>query len=175
MKAIKHYTLLFLLKRSGSEVSEVCLAMKKRGFGAGRWNGVGGKVEPGEATDDAARREAHEEVGIEVPHLTKVGELTFVFPHQEGWDQFVQVYTAEHWEGEPTESEEMRPAWFVVEAIPYKEMWPDDIYWLPYVLAGKKVRGSFTFGEGDLILDHAVTVLDSHTEGPVREPITVQG
>jgi 8-oxo-dGTP pyrophosphatase MutT (NUDIX family) len=159
MTTKKLYTLIFLLKWDGSVVSEVCLAMKKRGFGVGRWNGVGGKVEKDETIDDAARREAREEVGVEVSHLTKVGELTFSFPQHEGWDQFVHVYTSNSWVGEPSESEEMRPAWFAVESIPYKEMWPDDVFWLPHMLNGKKVRGSFTFGEGDLILDHSVELL----------------
>ncbi len=37
-------TLLFLIKKNDGVITDVCLAMKKRGFGAGRWNGVGGKV-----------------------------------------------------------------------------------------------------------------------------------
>ena len=40
---MKLVTLLFL-RRDG----QILLAMKKRGFGEGKWNGVGGKVEPGE-------------------------------------------------------------------------------------------------------------------------------
>lgn len=34
----------------------VLLGMKKRGFGAGKWNGFGGKVQPGETIEEAARR-----------------------------------------------------------------------------------------------------------------------
>lgn len=36
--------------------SRVLLGMKKRGFGAGLWNGFGGKVQPGESIEEAARR-----------------------------------------------------------------------------------------------------------------------
>ncbi len=156
---MKPYTLVFLLKRSGSGVSEVCLAMKKRGFGAGRWNGVGGKVEVGEGVEDAARREAHEEIGVVLEHLEKVAELTFIFPSNQGLNQYVHVYTCQEWKGEPSESEEMRPAWYAVDTIPFAEMWPDDIFWLPQVLDGKRVRGSFTFGEGDVILENVVEVV----------------
>ena len=39
----------------------VLLGMKKRGFGMGRWNGFGGKVEAGETIEDATRREVGEE------------------------------------------------------------------------------------------------------------------
>lgn len=35
---------------------KVLLGMKKRGFGAGKWNGFGGKVEPGESIEEAAKR-----------------------------------------------------------------------------------------------------------------------
>jgi len=35
---------------------EVLLGYKKCGFGAGKWNGFGGKVEPGETIEDAAKR-----------------------------------------------------------------------------------------------------------------------
>ena len=41
----------------------------------------------------------------------------------------------------------MKPAEFLISEIPYDKMWPDDIHWLPKVLAGKKVRASFTFAE----------------------------
>ena len=38
------------------EPSRVLLGMKKRGFGEGRWNGFGGKVEQGETITQAAYR-----------------------------------------------------------------------------------------------------------------------
>ena len=44
---------------------KVLLGYKKRGFGAGRWNGFGGKVETGETLEQAARRELKEESGAQ--------------------------------------------------------------------------------------------------------------
>ena len=71
-------TTLCLLVREG----EVLLAMKKRGFGAGRWNGVGGKCLPGETIEQATVREAEEEIGVKINpvHLEKVATLSFYFP-----------------------------------------------------------------------------------------------
>ena len=45
---------------------QILLAMKKRGFGEGKWNGAGGKVETGETIIQAASRELGEETGIEI-------------------------------------------------------------------------------------------------------------
>ncbi len=154
-------TLLFLVKRSNGKITEICLAMKKRSFGMGRWNGVGGKVTEKESIEDAVLRETKEEIGVVASNLEKVAELAFTFPHKPEWDQMVHVYITEKWEGEPAESEEMAPKWFSIKDIPFKDMWPDDPSWLPQVIADKLVRGSFTFGEKDAILKQEVSVVES--------------
>ena len=161
MSDLRNATLIFLVKRTGGEITEICLAMKKRGFGKGRWNGVGGKVEAGETIEAAAMREAREEIGVTLAKLMKVAELTFRFPHNPAFDQLVHVYLTHTWEGTPAESEEMDPRWFAVGDIPFSTMWPDDEFWLPSVVAGDKVRGSFTFGEGDVVEQQAVSVVNT--------------
>ncbi len=131
----------------------VLLGMKKRGFGEGRWNGFGGKVAPGESIEDAARRELHEEAGIHVADLEKYGIVEFEF---DGNPEILEVhiFRAEDFAGEPSESEEMKPQWFYIDEIPFREMWPDDVYWIPMFLSGRKFKGKFLFGEGDAILKH---------------------
>ncbi|HEY4161171.1 MAG TPA: 8-oxo-dGTP diphosphatase [Candidatus Saccharimonadales bacterium] len=131
---MKHVTLLFL-HREG----EILLAMKKRGFGIGKWNGAGGKVEPGETYERAAIRECEEEVGVTPRKLQKTGELHFFdLPDVE---HYCHIYTATEWDGDPHETEEMRPQWFKLTDIPYDQMWPDDKDWLPLLLAGKRFKG----------------------------------
>ena len=133
--------------------------MKKRGFGAGRYNGVGGKVEAGETIEEAVAREAKEEIGVGVDIIKKCAELQFYFPHNPAFDQLVHVYLAETWDSEPVESEEMNPKWFSASDIPYQEMWPDDIFWIPKVLEGHFVQGRFVFGEGDVVKEQEVIVV----------------
>jgi 8-oxo-dGTP diphosphatase/2-hydroxy-dATP diphosphatase len=137
----------------------VLLGMKKRGFGAGRWNGFGGKLAPGETIEDAARREMQEEAGIELKNLDKVGIIDFEF---QGNSELLEVhiFKSDDFVGEPTESEEMKPQWFHVNDIPYNTMWPDDIHWIPLFLAGKKFKGKFLFGEGDTILENKLIEVD---------------
>ena len=151
IEKLRDSTLVFLVKKSEGKISEICLAMKKRGFGVNRWNGVGGKVEEGETIECAAIRETQEEIGVEIKDINKVAELLFYFPHNPAWDQKVSVYFSEHWEGVPTESEEMRPRWFSSDDLPFNDMWPDDRFWVPEVIVGKFVKAKFVFGEGDVI------------------------
>jgi mutator protein MutT len=156
---MKNTTLLFLVKKDGDTITDICLAMKKRGFGVGRYNGVGGKVEGEETIEEAVKREAEEEIGVVAGDITKCAELAFTFPHKEDWNQLVHVYITDSWSGEIVETEEMKPEWFAVSAIPYNTMWPDDIFWLPKVLEGSQVRAKFSFAEGDVIISQEVTVV----------------
>lgn len=162
MEKLRDSTLLFLVKKDADgKVVEICLAMKKRGFGAGRWNGVGGKVEGVETILEAARRETREEILVEVGDVQKVAELDFYFSHNHSWDQKVHVYFGDSWTGGIAESEEMKPEWFSVSEIPFADMWPDDIFWLPKVLAGEWVVAEFTFAEGDVIIEQKINTVES--------------
>ena len=63
MSSLTRKVLTLVLLR---EESRVLLGLKKRGFGAGKWNGFGGKLEPGETVVEAAAREVKEECGLTV-------------------------------------------------------------------------------------------------------------
>lgn len=123
---------------------KLLLGMKKRGFGVGRWNGFGGKVEESETIEDGALRELREEAGIEAQSIEKFGILEFSFENEPKILE-AHIFKVIDFTGEPLEGEEMRPEWFGVEAIPYDKMWSDDIYWLPALLTGKKFKGKFLF------------------------------
>jgi 8-oxo-dGTP diphosphatase/2-hydroxy-dATP diphosphatase len=123
---------------------KVLLGMKKRGFGAGRWNGFGGKIEEGETIEQAAIRELREEAGLEAEEMEKKGIIDFEFENDPKLLE-VHIFHVKKFKGEPKETEEMKPQWFSVDEIPYEQMWSDDIFWMPYLLGGKKFRGKFLF------------------------------
>jgi 8-oxo-dGTP pyrophosphatase MutT (NUDIX family) len=153
----KTLSLLFLRRDN-----DILLAMKKRGFGEGRWNGVGGKVEPSETIESAMIRETKEEIGVTPITYEKVGDIRFdEFFKGEPTLMHVHIFTATKWEGEPAESEEMKPEWFKIDKVPYNEMWSDDPYWLPQVLEGKKISADFKLDELDAIISHTVEEVDS--------------
>jgi len=134
--------------------------MKKRGFGADKWNGPGGKLDykKGDKTIlDAAVRETKEEIGIKPTNVQELGVLSFYFPHNKEWDQDVYLYMVKEWEGELRESKEMLPKWFDIKDLPFENMWDDDKYWLPEVLKGKKIKkASFVFEENGRVREHKI-------------------
>ena len=148
IQTMRDVTLVFLLRQG-----EVCLGMKKQGFGEGKWNGIGGKVDEGEEIPLAASRELHEEIGVvaDPEKMEKVAVIDFHFAQKPEWNQRMHVFFVREWDGEPQESDEMKPEWFAQDSLPYEQMWVDDKYWVPEVLRGRKINAQFHFsgtGEG---------------------------
>lgn len=160
---MKDTTLLFLIKRNPEShtITDILLAIKKRSLGEGKWNGVGGKLNEGETLIAGLLREAEEEVHVLVNSYYEVAQLALTYTEKPEWDQLIHVFFSESWEKEPSESEEMRPEWYKVENIPYNTMWPDDTFWLPKVIQGDLVKGSFTYGGNENILEQHVEVVSS--------------
>jgi len=71
----------------------------------------------------------------------------------------VNIFTATKWDKEPTESEEMAPKWFSKNKIPYENMWPDDIYWLPQVIKGIKIKAHFKLDQNDTIQSRNISIV----------------
>ncbi|UEL29898.1 8-oxo-dGTP diphosphatase [Pseudarthrobacter sp. L1SW] len=133
--------LCFLL-REVDGAPQVLLGLKKTGFGRGKIVGIGGHVEAGETDADAVIREVREEADVRLRHedLRDAGVVRFVFPARPEWDMDTRLFTARSWEGEPTESIEIAPAWFDAAALPVDRMWQDADHWLPVVLEGGRVN-----------------------------------
>ena len=144
----EHATLCFVI-RDG----QILLIGKKRGLGAGKINGPGGRLEKGETPAECAARETQEELGVMPLGLILGGELHFHF--LDGYKLFVTVFRASNCSGKLIETDEAMPRWTSVNRIPYEEMWQDDPYWLPLLLAGKMFRGYFIFDK-DRLLSHRI-------------------
>lgn len=133
-----HATLMFIVKDG-----RILLIEKKRGLGAGKINGPGGKIDPGETPLESVIRECEEELLITPLGARKLGELWFAM--SDCPDILCHVYRADDLLGEPTETDEAVPVWATLDAIPYPRMWEDDRHWLPLLVEETTFHGRFVF------------------------------
>jgi 8-oxo-dGTP diphosphatase len=141
-------TLLFVVQEG-----RVLLIRKKRGLGAGKINGPGGRLDPGETYTECAVREVQEELGITVHDPVPRGELHFQFV--DGLALYCMVFIGTRFTGTPVETEEAIPLWTPMESLPFEEMWADDPLWLGPLLAGGSFKAWFDFAD-DAMLSHRV-------------------
>ena len=129
-------SLVYPVRKDG----RILLGHKRRGMGAGKWNGFGGKREDGETMRECAARELFEESGlISDPSWSHAGIVYFIYA----------------WTGTVHLSDEMEPKWFLPEEIPFGEMWMADRVWLPMILKGNKIRGTIYFEkDGSTVYDY---------------------
>ncbi|KAJ2079566.1 hypothetical protein H4R24_003684 [Coemansia sp. RSA 988] len=135
------YTLIFPIDRPNGKV---LLGMKKRGFGQGKLNGFGGKVEPSESIEQGAVRELEEESGLCATRVENCGLLLFYFEDNPVAME-VHVFMAHEYNGQVAETEEMRPEWFDFDNMPFSQMWADDKCWWPLARNGRSFIGRFWF------------------------------
>lgn len=144
-------TLLFVIKNG-----RILLIHKKKGLGAGKINGPGGRIAPGETPRAAAIREVEEEIGIRPLQVVSAGRLRFQF--ENGYRLLGYVFRAADYRGTPIETDEAMPLWYPVDSLPFHRMWADDPLWMPYLLARRYFEGYFIFN-GDQMLAYRVDVV----------------
>jgi 8-oxo-dGTP diphosphatase/2-hydroxy-dATP diphosphatase len=145
--------------------NKILLGLKRRGFGANKWNGFGGKLKENETITEAALRECIEECGLTPTNYYKIGIIDFIDSYQ----MVDHVYICLDFVGEVIETEEMSPKWFNIDEIPYDKMWIDDKYWLPLLIQEHKFKAKFIFSENtdvkgtnnNNIVSYEVTEVDS--------------
>ena len=148
-QADERATLCFVI-RGG----EILLIRKKRGLGAGKINGPGGRLEAGETPLECAIRETQEELCVTPTGVELAGELRFQFT--DGYSLHGIVFRASGCIGEATETDEAVPLWTPVGGVPFDEMWADDVLWFPHLFAECHFEGRFLFdSETDAMLGYA--------------------
>lgn len=141
---------------------QILLGLRKKvsnGLGVNLISGLGGKVGDvegleEETDDDALIRELQEEIGVTPTSFRNLGRIRFIFPHKPKWNQEVSVYVVDGWQGDPIETEAIKPLWFPINEIPFDKMWDDNYYWVPRVLNGVTVNATFLLGEENQVIEH---------------------
>ena len=150
-------TTLCILKKDNL----ILLGMKKSGFGNGKYNGIGGKIERMETPDEAMIRETQEEISVTPIKYEKVGIIDFDEYYKGNKEHVIlHLYMVYQWNGNPKESDEMSPKWFNIKQVPFKQMLPDNKYWLPLILQGKKIKAHFNFDENWNLLSKEIEYLN---------------
>ena len=138
---------------------KVLLGLRKKvslGLGENLIAGIGGKLEDDESYEEALRREIAEEINISIKTYRKCGHVVFLFPHKAQWNQEGDTFIIDSWEGEPAETEAIKPIWYPKRDLPSKQMWEDNRLWVPKILNGETINGIFLYDKNDHIVESVV-------------------
>jgi 8-oxo-dGTP diphosphatase len=115
----------------------------------GKWNGLGGKLNPGETPEECAQREIYEESGLSVQNPKLKGILTFpAFAKDEDW--YVFVFVVEDFWGELIDSPEGNLQWVDNSDLTRLNLWEGDATFLPWLDRRGIFSGKFIYQDGKL-------------------------
>lgn len=127
---------------------------KENDMHQGKWNGLGGKLDPGESPEECVIREVREESGLTINNPRMKGFLTFPkFANDEDWYAF--IFVASEFKGQLIESEEGILKWIEDDHLLDLDLWEGDLIFLPWLEHPGFFSGKFIYQEGRL-LDHSV-------------------
>ena len=127
---------------------------KARGYQKGKWNGLGGKLEPHESPEQALRREVFEESGLHIEAAELRGFITFPdFDGEDDWYAF--VYTVSDFSGELASSDEGELRWVPDDELLKLNLWAGDRVFMPWLKSPQIFSAIFRYEQGEFV-DHKV-------------------
>jgi len=120
----------------------------------GKYNGLGGKLDPHEDVVAGMRREIHEEAGIDCVALHLRGTISWPGFGQSGEDWFGFVFAITQFRGEPfTSNPEGTLDWVDVERILDLPLWEGDRHFLPLVFDAdpRPFHGVMPYRDGRMV------------------------
>ena len=127
---------------------------KENDYHEGKWNGLGGKFEPGESPEECAVREIEEESGLIVKNIKMKGFITFpMFDGKEDW--YVFAFVIDEFEGELIDSPEGQLEWIPNDKLKELNLWDGDQIFIPWLFQEEFFSAKFNYGNGKF-LDYTV-------------------
>ena len=120
----------------------------------GKWNGLGGKLEPGESPEACVIREVREESGLEIRRPKYHGLL--IFTNFKGDDWYVWVFTADEFEGTLINSREGNLKWIPDDELTSLPLWESDLIFFPWLEKKGVFSAKFEYAD-EKMLGHEVT------------------
>ena len=127
---------------------------KEQDFHEGKWNGLGGKLDPGETPEECAIREVKEESGLDLKALKLRGIITFpLFDQVDDW--YVYLFTGTEFSGDLIDSPEGDLEWIDNDKLLDLNLWEGDYIFLQWIEQERFFSGKFVYEEKQLV-DHSV-------------------
>lgn len=149
-------TLGYVLSPDGSQVLMMRRDRRPDDLHFGYYNGLGGKLEPGEDVVAGMRREIREEAGLECAAVELAGTVSWPGFGRNGENWFGFLFRVPTWSGEPRQAcPEGTLVWTdLVDILDGRvPMWESDRHFLPLVFAAEPrvFHGSMPFADGKAI------------------------
>jgi 8-oxo-dGTP diphosphatase len=127
-------TLGYVLSPDGRQVLLVHRTKRPGDAHLGKYNGLGGKLLPGEDVVSGLRREVREESGLECERLCLRGTISWPGFGLKGEDWFGFIFRIDRTLGQPPrENEEGTLEWVDLDRLLELPLWEGDRYFLPLV------------------------------------------
>ncbi len=127
---------------------------KKDDYHEGKYNGLGGKFEPGESPEQCMRRELLEESGLQAVESRLNGMITFpTFDGTNDW--YVFIYTITDTEGDLIDSDEGELHWIDDDRLLGLNLWEGDRIFIPWLSRPGVFSARFVY-DGPRLVSHEV-------------------
>ena len=147
---MKLATLCYVINKKNNSTLMIHRVKKENDYHHGKWNGLGGKFEPGESPEECAIREIKEESGLTVKDIVMKGLITFpMFDGKEDW--YVFLFVTDNFEGEIIDSNEGNLAWIPNEKLTKINLWEGDKIFIPWLFQDKFFSAKFNYKDGRFI------------------------
>ena len=144
---MKLATLCYVMDKKSNSTLMIYRNKKGNDYHKGKWNGLGGKFEPGESPEECALREIKEESGLSVHSVTMKGFITFpLFDGVDDW--YVFLFTANDFEGSLIDSAEGKLEWIPNEKLTEINLWDGDKIFIPWLFDDKFFSAKFNYKDG---------------------------
>jgi 8-oxo-dGTP diphosphatase len=147
---MKLATLCYVIDKNTNSTLMIHRIKKENDYHRGKWNGLGGKFEPGESPEECAIREIEEESSLIIKKIKMKGFITFpLFDGKEDW--YVFLFTADDFDGKLIDSNEGKLDWIPNSKLTDINLWEGDKYFIPWLFKEKFFSAKFIYENGDYI------------------------